>query len=134
MFDERVVLDGAIRTFSMKGFSAAAIADLTEVTGLSVSSLYKAYHDKEGIFAQALERYVAVREEAIAGAMRDARSGRERVAAILQLYASLSQGEQGRRGCMVVAGVAELDTLGDAAAARIREVMGRRRASAAASR
>lgn len=130
-FDEAQVLDGAIALFSACGFSAASIADLTQATGLTAGSLYKAYRDKEGMFAHALARYVGLRDAHIAETLATAENARTRIARLLVLYADLSQGDIGRRGCMVVAGIAELDQVGDAADA-LRATLARRRTMLAA--
>ena len=127
LFDEQQVLDDAVALFSQVGFSAAAVSDLAAATGLSVGSIYKAYRDKEGVFGKALKRYIAVRDAVLDTALARRETGRERIEAVLHLYAALSQGEEGRRGCMVVAGVSEIDLIGEDAAATIRTVLGRRR-------
>jgi AcrR family transcriptional regulator len=56
-FDEVAVIAAAIEVFWRRGYSAAAISDLTEATGLSRSSLYQRFHDKDGLFLEALEAY-----------------------------------------------------------------------------
>ena len=127
-FDEARALDAAVALFASHGFTAASLSELTKATGLSVSSLYKAFGDKDGVFLRALERYIAVREAAIAAEFDRGGSGREKLAAVLRLYAGWSQGDAGRTGCMVVSGIAELDLLGEAAAQRLRDVLVRRRA------
>ena len=130
-FDEDRVLDGAIAAFSAAGFTATAITDLVQATGLTAGSLYKAYRDKEGVFARALARYVALRDAHVATTVAGADSGRERIARLLALYADLSRGEDGRRGCMVVAGVAEIDNVGGTADV-LRATLARRRTMLAA--
>jgi AcrR family transcriptional regulator len=107
-FDENHVLDRAIALFSASGYSAAGISDLSQATGLTAGSLYKAYSDKEGIFSKALERYIALREAEVAAMLRSAETGREGIAALLGLYAKLCQGKEGKLGCLLVAGIAEL--------------------------
>ena len=114
-FDEAGVLENAIELFCTSGFSAVGISDLTRATGLTVGSIYKAYRNKEGLFAKALAQYVAVREARIARSMDVAEDGRARIRALLGLYATLSQGKDGQRGCMVVAGIADLEQLGETA-------------------
>lgn len=125
-FDEAVVLENAIELFCTSGFSAVGISDLTRATGLTVGSIYKAYGSKEGLFAKALEQYLAVREAAIAKTLSKTEDGRARIGALLSLYATLSQGLDGRRGCMVVAGISDLKQLGDTAAV-LRATLRRRR-------
>jgi AcrR family transcriptional regulator len=107
-FDEEQVLSRAIALFSASGYTAAGISDLSQATGLKAGSLYKAYSDKEGIFAKALERYITQREAEIATMLEGAQNGRAGIAALLGLYARLSQGKEGKLGCLLVAGIAEL--------------------------
>jgi AcrR family transcriptional regulator len=56
-FDEASVIAAAIGVFRRHGYAAAAISDLTEATGLSRSSLYQRFHDKDGLFREALAAY-----------------------------------------------------------------------------
>src|SRR3984885_7672866 len=56
-FDETSVIAAAIGVFRRHGYAAAAISDLTEATGLSRSSLYQRFHDKDGLFQEALSAY-----------------------------------------------------------------------------
>jgi AcrR family transcriptional regulator len=107
-FDEEQVLSRAIELFSASGYTAAGISDLSHATGLTAGSLYKAYADKEGIFAKALERYIVRRETEVATMLEGAENGRAGIAALLGLYAKLSQGKEGKLGCLLVTGIAEL--------------------------
>ncbi|MBP0592268.1 TetR/AcrR family transcriptional regulator [Paraburkholderia sp. LEh10] len=56
-FDEDEVLQQALHVFWEKGYDAASLADLQEATGLTKSSLYKAFESKEGLFRRVLDRY-----------------------------------------------------------------------------
>ena len=107
-FDEERVLSRAIALFSASGYSATGISDLQQATGLTAGSLYKAYLDKEGIFAKALELYIARREAEVSAMIKGAENARASITALLGLYARLSQGKEGKLGCLLVAGVAEL--------------------------
>jgi TetR/AcrR family transcriptional repressor of nem operon len=111
-FDEAAFLDGAIALFSASGFSGVGISDLTAATGLTVGSVYKAYRDKEGVFAKALERYIALREVQIATIFAGAETGRSKIEGLLEFYVDLSHGPEGRLGCMVVAGISDLGQVG----------------------
>ena len=124
-FEENDVLDAAIETFASRGF-AASMSDLTAATGLSAGSLYKAYGNKDGVYASALGRYMALHEMAIADALALGGTARDRIAAVLRLYASWSRDVHGRRGCLVVAGVAETDVLATPAVAALRALLDRR--------
>lgn len=69
-FEEDDVLEKALHVFWEKGFDTASLADLQRATGLTKSSLYKAFESKEGIFRRVLERYtrnhLAFRDTALA--------------------------------------------------------------------
>jgi len=111
-FDEAAFLDGAIALFSASGYAAVGIGDLTAATGLTVGSVYKAFRDKEGVFAKALERYIALREHEVAAIFAEAGTARAKLEGLFRLYADLSQGQDGRLGCMVVSGITDLDQVG----------------------
>ena len=125
-FDEEKFLDTAIALFSNSGFSGVSLSTITSASGLTVGSVYKAYRDKEGVFARALERYIALREVEIADRFQGLPDARSKIAELLYYYLALSQGRDGRLGCMVVAGVTELDLVGEAAAALRHQLASRR--------
>ncbi|MDE1993286.1 MAG: TetR/AcrR family transcriptional regulator [Rhizobiaceae bacterium] len=56
-FDEASVIGAAVSVFWRQGYAAASISDLTEATGLSRSSLYQRFGDKDGLFREALATY-----------------------------------------------------------------------------
>jgi AcrR family transcriptional regulator len=56
-FDEDYVLERALHVFWDRGYEAASLAELQEATGLTKSSLYKAFESKEGLFRRVLDRY-----------------------------------------------------------------------------
>jgi AcrR family transcriptional regulator len=68
-FDEDEVLEQALHVFWDRGYEAASLADLQDATGLTKSSLYKAFESKEGLFRRVLDRYqrnqLAFREVAL---------------------------------------------------------------------
>ncbi|WP_339114744.1 TetR/AcrR family transcriptional regulator [Thioclava sp. GXIMD2076] len=114
-FDEDRFLDASIALFSAAGFAGVSMSDLKTASGLTTGSIYKAYNGKEGVFASALARYIALREAEIDARLSAESDARQKVAALLRIFAALSQGRDGRLGCMVVSGVADLDLVGDAA-------------------
>ncbi len=62
-FNEAQFLDGAISYFALVVLVTSASATSPAATNLSTGSVYKAYKDKQGVFAMALERYVFLRED-----------------------------------------------------------------------
>lgn len=57
------VLDRAMELFWAKGFEGTHLHQLVEVTGLNRFSLYKEFGGKEGLFREALARYLSDSEK-----------------------------------------------------------------------
>lgn len=116
-FDVGEALDKAVHVFCERGYHAASIGDLTEATGLTSGSLYKAFKDKRGLYVAALTHYKDSRDAELRAALASGRTGLERVHAALRHYAEASHGERGRLGCLVINSATELATF-DAELAR----------------
>lgn len=56
-FDEDEVLQAALQLFWEKGYEGTSLNDLMEATGLTKSSLYRAFGSKETLFWRVVERY-----------------------------------------------------------------------------
>jgi len=56
-FDEDEVLQAALRLFWEKGYEGTSLSDLMVATGLTKSSLYKAFGSKEALFWRVVKRY-----------------------------------------------------------------------------
>jgi TetR/AcrR family transcriptional regulator, transcriptional repressor for nem operon len=122
-FDTAAALDGAIRIFTRNGYHATSLAELTATMNIAEGSLYKAFTNKRGVLDAALERYIQLRTDRLAEELAKARTGREKIAAILMLYAEFSQGEKGRLGCLVVGSVIDLASSQPALADRLTAVL-----------
>lgn len=122
-FDMDEVLDAAVDVFRTRGYSATSIADLGTATGLTAGSLYKAFPDKRAIFESALDRYLDQRNAALARWLASAKTGREKVLAMLLSYAEVSYGKNGRRGCLILKGLTEVDTFDAQLAHRFHEAL-----------
>lgn len=118
-FDMDAALDKALAVFSERGYHAASISELTEAMGLTSGSVYKAFKDKRGIFLAAFDHYRTIRRKIIDEKVAAARSGREKVMALLNVYADASHGAQGRCGCLVVGSATDLGLFDDEAAKRV---------------
>lgn len=119
------VLDGAVGVFREHGYHATSIIDLNEATGLTAGSLYKAFGDKHGVFLAAFEHYTRRRNTRLQAQLDSRRTGRDRIEALLHFYAEASHGDEGQRGCLVVASAAELATSDGAVAKRVKAAMRR---------
>ena len=106
-FDEAAVIAAAMGVFWRHGFAAASISDLTEATGLSRSSLYQRFHDKDGLFQEALAAYT----ERVLRRMNAAKAdtARGRLEALLRAY--LPDGSSRPAGCLIARSCAEIPEL-----------------------
>lgn len=58
-FDREAALEKAMTVFWRHGYEATSMADLTAAMGINPPSLYAAFGDKERLFLEAIERYLA---------------------------------------------------------------------------
>ncbi|MEU0847006.1 TetR/AcrR family transcriptional regulator [Streptomyces flaveolus] len=56
-FDADQALEKALDVFWRQGYEGAALSDLTEAMGITKTSLYAAYGNKEELFRKVLDRY-----------------------------------------------------------------------------
>ena len=56
-FDADEALEEAMRLFWRQGYEGASLSDLTSAMGISRTSMYAAFGNKEDLFRKALERY-----------------------------------------------------------------------------
>ncbi|MGQ0528447.1 MAG: TetR/AcrR family transcriptional regulator, partial [Panacagrimonas sp.] len=63
-FDEQTAIAGAMQLFWQRGYQAASLNDLLEVTDLSRSSFYETFGTKRGLLLASLRHYA---ESSMAG-------------------------------------------------------------------
>jgi AcrR family transcriptional regulator len=56
-FDPDAALEAAMHLFWAKGYEGASLVDLTDAMGITKSSMYAAFGNKEGLFRRVVERY-----------------------------------------------------------------------------
>jgi len=127
-FDEAAVIAAAMAVFRRHGYAAASIADLTEATGLSRSSLYQRFGDKDGLFQEALAEYTQRVLRRMNAAQAD--TARSRLDALLRGFLPDASAPPRPAGCLIARSCAELVDLSAAgqgaalaAAARQREIL-----------
>jgi TetR/AcrR family transcriptional regulator, copper-responsive repressor len=106
-FDEAAVIAAAMGVFWRHGYAAASISDLTAATGLSRSSLYQRFGDKDGLFQEALAAYTERVVRRMNAAKAD--SPRGRLEALLRAY--LPGGSPRPPGCLIARSCAEISDL-----------------------
>ena len=112
-------LDRAIEVFRQRGYTATSLADLSEGMNLSRGSLYQAFKDKQSVFIAAYDRYVDAGTIRLDAGYRGKGSARDRLEAVLNIYARTSSGDEGQRGCLVVATAVELSVADPEVASRV---------------
>lgn len=110
-FDPDAALDLAMVVFREKGYHSASISDLSEAMQLTAGSIYKAFHDKRGLFLQVFVRYTSLRNKALRQRLAQQPDGRSRIAELLRFYLESASDIEGRRGCLVVGSAVELQQL-----------------------
>ncbi|SEQ22625.1 transcriptional regulator, TetR family [Faunimonas pinastri] len=104
-------LDRAVLVFREHGYDGTSIDALKAATDLTAGSLYKAFKDKKHIFALAFARYLDVRRNQLAERLAGAGTGRERLAETLRFYLDSASGAEGRKGCLVLGSLVEVEAL-----------------------
>jgi AcrR family transcriptional regulator len=110
-YDEGAVIDAAVDAFWRHGYAATSINVLTEATGLSRSSLYQRFQDKDGLFQIALATYTERVLRRIKSSEGD--NARARLEALLR--GLLPMGSRRPPGCLLARSCAELVDLPAAA-------------------
>jgi AcrR family transcriptional regulator len=111
-FDEASVIHAAMQVFWRHGYAAASIDQLTTAMGLSRSSLYKRFGDKEGLFQEVLSVYAARvlrRMTAVEGQTR-----RQQLKALLLDFLPKATTPPRPPGCLLVRSCAEMADLPEA--------------------
>lgn len=125
-FDDSAVITAAMEVFWRHGYAASSIDQLTAATGLSRSSMYKRFRDKDGLFQEVLSTYaqrVLKRMQAI-----QAGTKRQQLEALFHEFLP-SDGKTARpAGCMLARSCAEMADLPPASQAVARDGLMRQRA------
>jgi TetR/AcrR family transcriptional repressor of nem operon len=109
-FNLDAALDGAVQVFREHGYHAASLAELCAAMRLASGSIYKAFRDKRAVFLAAFNRYTTRRAADVQQAIEAEALGRNKLRAMLNCYVEASLGDEGRRGCLIVASAAEMST------------------------
>lgn len=106
-FEPDDVADAAMHVFWQRGFAATSVQDLVEGTGLSRSSLYGTFENKQGLYQQALRRYQAV-TTANVELLSNSGSPKDLIRQLLMRIVEDELGDPQRRGCLVANATLEL--------------------------
>ena len=102
-FDLNQALDQALEVFWKKGYEGASLPDLTKAMGINRPSLYAAFGNKEALFRQAIDRYIACNACHLKEAL-DEPTARQAVRRLLLKNIDLVTNAKSPRGCFLVQG------------------------------
>ena len=117
------VLDRATSVFRKRGYHAASISELTEATGLTEGSLYKAFKGKEALFISCFDRYCSLRQSELTAILAAENQGARKLSAALRYYVLSSTGSEGKLGCLIVGSVSSLELFDAKVSAKIRDAL-----------
>ncbi|TFW09788.1 TetR/AcrR family transcriptional regulator [Oxalobacteraceae bacterium OM1] len=106
-FEPDEIADAAMQVFWQRGYAATSVQDLVDGTGLSRSSLYSTFENKEGLYQQALRRYAAV-TTANVELLSGPGSPHTLIRQLLVAIADNELNDPQRRGCLVANATLEL--------------------------
>lgn len=107
--DREDVLEKAMGLFWDKGYVAASMADIVQVTGLNTASMYKEFGNKNGLFEGSLQHY---RERIMAPRMRLLADSPD-MKGVLAFLQSVVDGavKETYRGCLMMNHLAQKHTI-----------------------
>lgn len=106
-FDEERVLDAVMDTFWRNGYEGTSAQDLVDATGLGRGSLYAAYASKDGLFEQALLRYLK-RAQAHVDKLRQDGSPKARLRELMTDIVEADLDAPDKRGCLATNSAVEM--------------------------
>ncbi|MFB9686042.1 TetR/AcrR family transcriptional regulator [Amycolatopsis plumensis] len=102
-FDPDEALERALLVFWERGYEGASLAELTEAMGISTTSMYATFGNKEELFGKALQRYTEGASAYVARALEEP-TALEVATAILAGTIRTTTRPVGPRGCLGVQG------------------------------
>ncbi|MDE2256124.1 MAG: TetR/AcrR family transcriptional regulator [Betaproteobacteria bacterium] len=103
-FDPHAVVDAAMQAFWIGGVTGTSVDDLLQATGLSRSSLYNSFGNREGLMQAAVERYAYEQAAAIQRLFENKSLDQ----ALAALFMDAATKNYDGRGCLLVNAVGEL--------------------------
>lgn len=107
-FNEDHALDKAIEIFWHKGYNGTSAQDLVTHLGLSRSSLYDTFGDKQKLFAMALKRYQTQGQDTVKKLLEESEDIKEALTKIFKQAVKESLEDRITKGCFMVNSSVEL--------------------------
>ncbi|GAA3775876.1 TetR/AcrR family transcriptional regulator [Flavobacterium ginsengiterrae] len=107
-FNEDQALDKAIEIFWHKGYNGTSAQDLVNYLGLSRSSLYDTFGDKQKLFSKSLSRYQRQAQDSVKDLLEKSENVKETLHAIFKQAVIESLEDRITKGCFMVNSSVEL--------------------------
>jgi TetR/AcrR family transcriptional repressor of nem operon len=107
-FNEDQALDKAIEIFWHKGYNGTSAQDLVTHLGLSRSSLYDTFGDKQKLFSKSLQRYQQQSQDAVKELLDKSENVKETLHSIFKQAIIESLEDRITKGCFMVNSSVEL--------------------------
>jgi len=107
-FNEEQALNKAIEIFWHKGYNGTSAQDLVTHLGLSRSSLYDTFGDKQKLFSQSLKQYQKQSQDQIIKLLDESKNIKETLHAIFKQAVIESLEDRITKGCFMVNSSVEL--------------------------
>jgi TetR/AcrR family transcriptional regulator, transcriptional repressor for nem operon len=101
-FEEAAVLQKAANVFWEKGYNGTSMDELVAATGLSRSSMYDTFGDKQGLYLKTLEHYRQQAACQLEQWMPPNTPPRQKIALFLQKSAEASLADGHQKGCFIL--------------------------------
>ena len=101
-FDRDAALLRAMEVFWEHGYEGTSMKDLTAATGIASASIYAAFGSKETLFREAMDLYTAMEGEVPRIPLREQRSTRDAIHAMLRATADVITLPGLPHGCMLI--------------------------------
>jgi TetR/AcrR family transcriptional repressor of nem operon len=105
-FDPEAAIEGAVEVFRRGGYDGTSMQDLVDGLGLSRSSLYDTFGDKQALYLAALDRYRTRMARQLAQALETG-SARAAIEGVFRSILDEIQADTDRCGCFVANATAE---------------------------
>jgi TetR/AcrR family transcriptional repressor of nem operon len=100
-FNAEKAITQATQQFWRGGYTATSLQDLVDCMGLSKSSLYQSFGNKEALFISCIDNYQATFNEELAELLKSSASGLEFIEQLLESVIQEVNSNE-RKGCLLV--------------------------------
>lgn len=107
-FNQEETLQKAMTIFWVKGYSATSMQDLVDGLGISRSSMYDTYGDKDTLFYAALENYAKREIDVLSNIFDMAKSPLQAIQNLFSGIVTESISDTMHKGCFIVNAIGEL--------------------------